>query len=200
MIKKGPYKFDEFISKLNDLDEIYHHYSKKLTTNTYFIHKYCSLLCFISLIIVFLLNILLEVKTTINITIGLIIINIITFSLSMLIFYLPNYRKYNNYLEKYREMKNDYKNKSTDVNLEDIIDYIKVYGNKIVIEPLGNIDECYYYDPYFHTPLDDDTRQIFMLEVSHFWEEYYLTAKFSGKYELTYDEYKLLKSKDLENI
>ena len=102
--------------------------------------------------------------------------------------------------DKKRFIKNNFKENSIAIPITKIIDYIKVYGDKIVIPPLGNIDDCYYYDPYFHTPLDDDTHQIFMLEVSHFWEEYYLTARFSGKYELTYDEYKLLKSKDLENI
>ena len=90
-----------------------------------------------------------------------------------LVFILRNDRKYDKYYEKIWEYKSEFEEKSTKVPLETIINHIYVNGNKVVIPPLNELNDSYYYNNnliwnYGNT----NKRMIFALVANHLWEKY----------------------------
>lgn len=123
---------------------------------------------------------------------------VIVFSIILLyclIFVLPIIIKTIRLYWKHDYLREDYYDQSTPVSLITIKDHIDVHGNKITIEPLKDINKCYYYKGDAFQPKDNDTHEIFKLDANTFWEEYHLITKGYGRHKITLEEYKLLKSK-----
>ena len=113
-----------------------------------------------------------------------------------LVFILRNDLKYDKYYAKIWEYKSKFEEKSTKVPLKNIINHIEVTGNKVVLPPLNEIENTYYYDGsliwyYGNT----NKRIIFELVGNHLWERYQLKTEYGVSYSIDYSEYELLVSK-----
>lgn len=98
-----------------------------------------------------------------------------------------------NIMRKHWKQYNNYHSQATKVPISEIIDYIDVDGIKVVIPELTKLSDTYYYT---YNPDKSDKRQIFRLEANELWEEYKLHTRGGARHELTYEEYKIITSKD----
>lgn len=88
-----------------------------------------------------------------------------------LVFILRNDLKYDKYYAKIWEYKSKFEEKSTKVPLKNIINHIEVTGNKVVLPPLNEIENTYYYDSCLsYNYGNTNKRMIFMLIGNHLWE------------------------------
>ena len=187
MIKKGPYPFSEYKQQMNELE-------KQLDKYEYRKLNALGGLWFIMLIaILYLFSLLL----TFPISASRILTVFAIVLAYCLLFVLPIIIKIFRLHWKIDNLRYEYRETSKPISLIDIKDHIDVHGDKVTIAPLSKIDKCYYYINNVYRLEDNDTHEIFKLDANTFWEEYHLVTKGCGRYEITLDEYKLLKSKDL---
>ena len=195
MIKKGPYPFIEYKKKNNDLCEKLNKLKYKKLLNTKFLFVLLTIILIFDILLLFTSSMLLMYKILIIIAIfGLIPLYYLT---SIKLYHIKTAKIH----ENIKNLRYHFNENTISIPITEIINHIEVYYDIVTIPPLSKIDKRYYYDPDFYNPIYDDVSQRFWLHEDKFWKEYYLTASFSSRrYELTYDEYKLLKSKDLENF
>lgn len=188
MIKKGPYPFNEYKQQMHNLEKQLDKYEYRK------LNALGGLWCIMLIAILYLTSLLLTFPPPstfrILIVFGIVLAYCLIFVLPFIIKIFRLHWKIDNLRYEYRET-------STPVSLIAIKDKIDVHGNKVTIAPLSNIDKCYYYINNVYRLEDNDTHEIFKLDENTFWEEYHLVTKGCGRHEITLEEYKLLKSKDL---
>lgn len=194
MIKKGPYPFSQYKKKNNDLCKQLDKLKYKKLPNMNFLFVLLTIILIFDILLLFASSILLMYKILIIIVVfGLIPLY---YLISIKLYHIKNAKLHKNITD----LQYHFNENTISIPITKIINHIEVDGDMITIPPLAKIDDCYYYDPDFHDPIYDNLPQIFWLYKDEFWEEYYLKARFnSRRYNITYDEYQLLKSKDINN-
>lgn len=188
MIKKGPYPFNEYKQQMHNLEKQLDKYEYRK------LNALGGLWCILLIAILYLASLLLTFPPASAFRILIVFGIVLAYCL---IFVLPCIIKIFRFHWKIDNLRYEYRETSKPISLIDIKDHIDVHGNKVTIAPLSNIDKCYYYINNVYRLEDNDTYEIFKLDANTFWEEYHLVTKGCGRHEITLEEYKLLKSKDL---
>ena len=195
MIKQGPYPFSEYKKKNNDLCEKLNKLKDRKLFNTKFLFVLLTIILIFDVLLLFTSSMSLIYKIWIIIAVfGFIPLY---YLISIKLYHIKKAKLHKNI----KDLRYHFNENTISIPISEIINHIEVYGDMITIPRLTKINDCYYYDPDVYNPVYDDLDQTFWLHEDEFWKEYYLTVLFRGRiYEITYHEYILLKSKDLENI